>query len=298
MLLKSKKFSADYNYIKIILVALLSICTCLLLAACVKNEKNNTDKSANITNENEIIIDFINVGKGDCMLIQTLTHVYMIDTGYEETADTVVDFLNENKVKAIDGIIITHYDKDHVGGATEIIKNFDVKEIYMPDYVGEGNKYEKFMEKLEKWNKTDLINYVTEDFSVKFDGIKMDIYPAKKSEYLKENDYSIITNITNNEDTFLFAGDAEEDRIDELLGDSMIRADVLKVPYHGHLGLNSIQFMEEVSPQYAVITSDSEAEVSTSIVYELRELGAECYFNCNGNVRCVSEGTGNIKFTQ
>lgn len=285
-------------YLTIFLTTLLCICSCIFLLSCSREKEKITGTGANITKNNYLVVDYLNVGKGDCILIQSKTHAYLIDTGYEETADEVTAFLESKNIKKLDGMIITHYDKDHIGGAKDIVKKFDVNVIYMPKYDGTGSKYQKFMDKLDKWDKLNLISYVTDKVSIEFDGITMDIYPARETFTEDDNNNSLVTKIVNNDDSFLFAGDIEDDRISELLGDSMIKADVLKVPYHGRLEDNTIQFVDEVAPEYAIITCESESEAAASLIYELEKLNVKYYFNCNGNIRCESDGTGNIKIEQ
>lgn len=298
MFLYRRKTSTEFKYIRFFLTTLLCICLCIFLLLCSREKEKITGTGANITKNNYLVVDYLNVGKGDCMLIQSKTHTYLIDTGYEETADEVTAFLKSKNIKKLDGMIITHYDKDHIGGAKDIVKNFDVNVIYMPKYDGTGSIYQKFMDKLNKWNKLNLISYVTDNIRIEFDGIIMDIYPAKETFNEDDNDNSLVTKIVNNNDSFLFTGDIEDERISELLGDSMIKADVLKVPYHGRLEDNTIQFIDESAPEYAIITCESESKVSTSLIYELEKLNVKYYFNCNGNIRCDSDGTKNIKIEQ
>lgn len=298
MFLYRRKTSTEFKYIRFFLTTLLCICLCIFLLLCSREKEKITGTGANITKNNYLVVDYLNVGKGDCMLIQSKTHTYLIDTGYEETADEVTAFLKSKNIKKLDGMIITHYDKDHIGGAKDIVKNFDVNVIYMPKYDGTGSIYQKFMDKLDKWNKLNLISYVTDNIRIEFDGIIMDIYPAKETFNEDDNNNSLVTKIVNNNDSFLFTGDIEDERISELLGDSMIKADVLKVPYHGRLEDNTIQFIDESAPEYAIITCESESKVSTSLIYELEKLNVKYYFNCNGNIRCYSDGTKNIKIEQ
>ena len=289
MFLYRRKTSTEFKYIRFFLTTLLCICLCIFLLLCSREKEKITGTGANITKNNYLVVDYLNVGKGDCMLIQSKTHTYLIDTGYEETADEVTAFLKSKNIKKLDGMIITHYDKDHIGGAKDIVKNFDVNVIYMPKYDGTGSIYQKFMDKLNKWNKLNLISYVTDNIRIEFDGIIMDIYPAKETFNEDDNNNSLVTKIVNNNDSFLFTGDIEDERISELLGDSMIKADVLKVPYHGRLEDNTIQFIDESAPEYAIITCESESKVSTSLIYELEKLNVKYYFNCiwNGCLYCI-----------
>lgn len=285
------------------LMALLIIGLCMSISGCSYFNKNdNADSNANITNIkgniDGIEVNFINVGKGDCIIVNTGNSSVMIDTGYEETAPEVLKYLNDNGIKQIDCMIITHYDKDHVGGASAIMKSVDVKAIYMPDYEGEGSKYKKFIKYLNKNGKMNIVTYVNEDISIEIDGVKFDIYAPQKEYYLDENNYSLVTKVTNGQDSFLMAGDAEEDRIDELLGNEMLECNVFKAPHHGELSKNNIQFVEEANPQYVIFTSASEEDVSTSIIYALEQIGAKYYFTCYGNIKCISDGSGNIEIIQ
>jgi len=204
-MLYRRKTGTDSKYIRFFLTTLLCICSCIFLLSCSREKEKITGTGANITKNNYLVVDYLNVGKGDCMLIQSKTHTYLIDTGYEETADEVTAFLESKNIKKLDGMIITHYDKDHIGGAKDIVKNFDVNVIYMPKYDGTGSKYQKFMDKLDKWDKLNLISYVTDKVSIEFDGIIMDIYPAKETFNEDDNNNSLVTKIVNNDDSFLFA---------------------------------------------------------------------------------------------
>ena len=261
------------------------------------NSKSTNKNGTDITN-NKLYVDFINVGKGDCILIRSAEGNYMIDTGYSNTSDKMLKYLNERNVTELEGLIITHFDKDHVGGASALIKKIDVKKIYVPDYEGEGNKYKTFLENVQKRGIQDRIQLVTSDLRIAAKKINISIYPAKKDQYDVENNYSMITKIVYNKNSFLFAADAEKDRLNEVLGSDEIQADVLKVPYHGIYGKRSLQFIDQVAPKYAVITCETKEDVSDKILDELGKINAETYLNCEGNIAMVSDGTGNISVTQ
>lgn len=293
----------------ILSVFLLIITLCMICCSCSSKKENNTDivvdtekrdddsKSIN-DNESRLTVDFMNVGKGDCTIITFKDKIYMIDTGYEETAGSIIEYLEKIKADKIDIMIITHFDKDHVGGATQIMDSLKVDKIYMPDYEGEGNKYKKFIKYLDKNNLNDRVTKVTEDMEWRDENIDIKIFAPKEDNYELENNYSLVTKLTYNEDTFMFAGDVQEVRIDELLGNPEMAADVLKIPYHGRLEKNNIQYIDEVNPQYAIITSDTIEDVSTSIQYELERLGTRYYFNCEGDIHIDSYGTGVLSISQ
>ena len=47
----------------------------------------------------------------------------MIDTGLDENGQKIIDFLNNEHIDAIDYLIISHLDKDHIGGSNVIMNH-------------------------------------------------------------------------------------------------------------------------------------------------------------------------------
>ena len=66
-------------------------------------------------------ITVLDVGKGDCILVQTGENIVMIDTGYKETAEDVLKYLSDHNITGLDALIISHFHKDHVGGGAAIL---------------------------------------------------------------------------------------------------------------------------------------------------------------------------------
>ena len=79
------------------------LCCCLLLMGCARSE-------------GETALVSINVGKADCHLLYVGESLYMIDTGTVESWGMVSRALTILGIKHLDGVILTHTDKDHAGG--------------------------------------------------------------------------------------------------------------------------------------------------------------------------------------
>ena len=65
----------------------------------------------------------------------------VIDTGEEDDGPDLVEFLQKRSIRELEALIITHYDKDHVGGADTLLEHIPVKKVYVPEYVGTGSEY-------------------------------------------------------------------------------------------------------------------------------------------------------------
>lgn len=239
-------------------------------------------------------IEILDIGKADCTVIRSSGQVAVIDTGYKDTADTVMEYLNSQGVTRIDHLILTHFDKDHVGGAADILDTYDIGTIYQPDYSADeedSKPYRRYEEALQERGLNPVT--VKDTLGVVMDDIVFTIYPPKKLEYEddKDNNRSLVTTAEHGKVRLLFAGDAEEERIEEILVQiADLDFDLLKVPHHGHMEKNSAEFFEAISPDYAVICADEEDAPDEEAVEALQEASTHVLVTGDGSVRCVSDG--------
>ena len=239
----------------------------------------------------EIKITFFDVGKGDAILIETENTSMLIDAGYDDTAEVLLDYLRQRDGEPLDYLVITHFDKDHVGGADHVLKDVGAEQIFQPDYEGDSGQYQEYLEALDAAGQQPEL--VTDTRSLSFDGAECLIYPPQKQEYEEEdNDFSLVTSMACGKVCFLFAGDCEKERLKELLQQEefALAHDVLKVPHHGRKEKNSEEFIKAVSPKAAVITDSKEKPADEEVCRALEEAGAEVYFTEDGTVTCLCDG--------
>ena len=91
----------------------------------------------------DFTMDFLDVGKADCMVLRTENSTVVIDCGEKGDGKQILSLLAENEIETVDYLIITHYDKDHVGGAAKLINTIEVKNVLAPDYTEESDEMEK-----------------------------------------------------------------------------------------------------------------------------------------------------------
>lgn len=81
-------------------------------------------------------LNVLDVGEGQAILLQTGGEHYLIDCGgdsEERTADRVAQTLLSQGVFHLDGVVLTHYDRDHVGGLENLLTRIPVEHFYLPD---------------------------------------------------------------------------------------------------------------------------------------------------------------------
>lgn len=237
----------------------------------------------------EMTVLFFNAGSADACLITTTNSTVLIDTGKNKFGKEIVSYLEQNGIDQIDVLVITHYDKDHVGGADKVLESVNVRQVIEPDYVSDSKQFAQYREATDAAG-TEVIT-LSQNASFELDGVSYQIDVANSDYYGEdeENDFSLVISARYGETSFLFAGDAENPRLSELISEGVGRHNVLKVPHHGKSEKLSAAFFAAVKPEYSIITSD-EKEPEETIVVDLLSRHGQVYLTRLGNVKCTSNG--------
>ncbi len=235
-------------------------------------------------------ITFFDIGKADSFLLQTKNSNVLIDTGEEKDGIEIAQYLHENNIRGLDYLIITHFDKDHVGGAPIILEQFQVGQVIQTYGKKSSSYYDKYLEALSK--KDISPTTLEEPFSFTLNSIQYKIFPPEKTNYKEKesNNSSLVVLVSNKNTSFLFTGDSYEERIDELLTLDLPQCQVLKLPYHGKSIPNLPDLLEKVNPQYAVITCSKKNPPHEETIALLNERGIEIYLTEEGDVVSISAG--------
>ena len=85
--------------------------------------------------DGDLRVHFIDCGQADACYIEFPDGKSMlIDTG-DRSSDSygnVIEYLDDQGVQTLDWLILTHSDADHIGGATHVLEEYEVKTIYRP----------------------------------------------------------------------------------------------------------------------------------------------------------------------
>lgn len=244
--------------------------------------------SKSITAYPEMTVTFFDVGKADSIVINTENSTVIIDCGEKGDGKEIVQFLEDKGITTVDYLIITHYDKDHVGGASKVIKSLDVKNVLAPDYDEESDEVEKYQKALAGKNITP--QRLTSDISFELDGASYDIIAPEETFYGEDNDndFSLVTKMVYHDVSFLFTGDAMEQRLDEIM--DIGKCNLLKVPYHGRKLDNFKDFLQNVQPDCAVVCTSAN-EFASKTENALSDLNIKTYATCyNGRITASSNG--------
>ena len=258
----------------------------VLLTGCV------SDPQAEIQ---PLTIHLLKVGKADAIVILSGDRALVLDTGEEEDGEEVVEFLEHRGIHRIEAMILTHFDRDHVGGAAAIIRNCRVKQIYAPAYEGRGTDYEAMLEAAGEAGTP--IRRLTEPVSLSFGDAALLIEPPLSYEVDEnadrewDNDFSLITTLSHGENRLVFMGDAEKRRIRQWLAqETALPCDFLKVPHHGVYNGALEELLEQLQPEIAVSCTSQKHPAEEKTKRILEESCRYVLETKDGDVLVISDG--------
>jgi competence protein ComEC len=202
-----------------------------------------------------LVVDFIDVGQGDGILIKTPEEKFiLVDCGPAEAEESFINHLKSKSVKEIEYAFFTHPHADHIGNAEKVLKEFKVKNVYMPDATTTTKTFSGLLNELGK--QTDIkVTQAKAGQKITLGDVKLDILSPTGGKYSDLNEYSIVFKLTYGEKSILFTGDAYIKNEKEMMDAGYdLKADILKVGHHGSDSSTSTEFLNAVKPKYAVIS--------------------------------------------
>ncbi|ERJ12104.1 ComEC/Rec2 family competence protein [Haloplasma contractile] len=215
---------------------------------------SDNEKHQQLNNLEEVTIHFIDVGQGDATLIVYKDYHILIDAGNNWYGDDVVEYLTKYQVDDIELLIGTHPDADHIGGLDDVLSHFDVELIIdsCKDHTTEtwNDYYSAILNETtansERLCDSDLEYIIDED--VIFQVIETG------DDYTDKNENSVLTKLSIGDLDVLFTADIEE-RIEQMILEHDIEAEILKVGHHGSKTSSSSDFLKKVDPEIAIISA-------------------------------------------
>lgn len=208
--------------------------------------------------QNKFKLTCFDVGLGDLALVELPDgRRIMIDSGPGEKSggfikNSAIPYMQENGINHLDWVVITHAHLDHYGGLQYLLENSLVDTLVVTD---------DFM-KRKIWNNFENYNpnlkIINDTISTKWGNTKLKfLHPAE--DYYSENinNMSIVLKIEQEKYKFLLSGDLEREGEAILVSrdSDMLDADFLKVGHHGSRTASSVEFLQAVTPQVAVIST-------------------------------------------
>ncbi len=196
-------------------------------------------------------IDVLDVGQGLAVLVRTQHHSLLYDTGpyYSSAADAgvrvIVPYLRATGVDRLDGLVVTHRDTDHSGGASSVLESMpvgwvaDAPDTHFADQVpGVRNKH---CRSGHDWT---------------WDGVHFEfLHPVSRTDAKEDasNHQSCVLRVSVGERSMLLTSDIELSDEQQLVQRGLPESQILLVPHHGSGTSSGSALLDAVKPQVAIV---------------------------------------------
>ncbi len=205
-------------------------------------------------------VTFFDVGQADAALIEAPDNVnILIDAGdqslYSDSGKRVlIPYFQYQGIDHLDILVLSHPHADHIGGALSVLNALPVQEIWTINEVYNSDLYKQILATAD--NQGVTIRQITAGYDTTIGAMNIVTYfPLQGFTGDNINNHSIVQKFCYGENSVIFSGDIEVE-IDEILYpfDSLLNAEIFKVPHHGSITSSSVKLLELVSPDHAVIS--------------------------------------------
>ena len=228
---------------------------------------------------NSLQVTCLHVGHGGAIFIRFPNGKNMLyDAGSWQNYDggryVVSPFLWQQRVKAIDLLILSHEDDDHWNGLPSLAERFSIKSVYSQKHLFESKKGQEILSLLDKWRIPVAAVSAGETISGFEPAVVKILHPLPwYPGVTTSNDNSCVIKAEYLGHTVLLCADIQEQGIAALTANSdELKSDVLQIPHHGSFVNNLDVLLDAVQPLYAFINTN-EGVVSSKTLNGLQSRG-------------------------
>ena len=245
--------------------------------------------------DSNLKVYFIDVGQGDCTLIEKDGQYALIDAGNNRDGKKLVEYFKSLGIEKFKYVIGTHPHEDHIGGMDNIIKSFNIEHYLMPDLITPTPTFEEVLTQLENKNIKYEVPEIDSTFKLS-DAKFTTIFIDNNEEDM--NNSSIVLKLTYKNINYLFMADAEK-KVESQILNKDIKSNVLRVGHHGTKYATTKEFLKAVNPEYSVISVGKNNDYGfpkEEVLNRIKNSGSRLYrTDTRGTIISITDGA-NITF--
>ena len=268
------------------------VCLVLIFFGVIKIDEGEsiTPKiTSTVVNENDLQIYYLDVGQADSIFVYNNDVCMLVDAGNNRDGKKICEYLDSLGITKIDYLVGTHAHEDHIGGLDDVIRHFEIGNIYMPKKSATTKTFEDVIDAIRSKNMKVKSPKVGATFNV---GNAVCEIMAVDDEAIDANLSSIVIEMTYGTQKFLLTGDMEVENEENRAWNDI---DVLKVAHHGSSSSSSEEFLEQIKPEIAIIScgkGNDYGHPHKEILERLEKMNCEVYrTDLLGTIRLTCDGT-------
>lgn len=199
--------------------------------------------------EEDFRFTVLDVGQGQCLLLQSQGKHYMIDCGGDSdtvVADLAAETLLSQGISRLDGLILTHLDRDHAGAAVNFLSRVDTDLLILPAVRTELADY-----------TAGQVVYAEKNLEIGFGDTRITIYAPTFPG--NSNEMSLCLLLDTKKCDILVTGDRSAFGERSLLRNADIpQVDILIAGHHGSKNSTCEELLTAVCPETVCISAGAD----------------------------------------
>lgn len=278
-----------------------AVCIILSSLLCVSMFSGQSAPLA--TYESGFRLTVMDVGQGQCVLLQSGGRNIVIDCGTSsygyDAGRIAAEYLKRNKIYHLDAVIISHYHDDHANGVGKLISNVKTDTIIISSESDSDGVKDSLLTVAK--NKGIKVTSISRDCVLDTGDAVVHIYADHMYEIGESGSYNaneknLAVYVESGESSALIEGDLTGEDEGYLAERGLTDCDVLLVAHHGSKYSTYADFLNMSTPHAAVISVGSDntyGHPAQETLFRLDSLGAKVWrTDKDGTVTIDTSGDG------
>lgn len=222
----------------------------------------------------DVRMTVLDVGQGQAIVLQSEGKTFLVDCGGDSdtaAADAAAEKLLSMGISRLDGLILTHYDRDHAGGAVYLLSRVRADALYLPVCVDTDG----YSEPLKQMPQAVMVD---DHMQISFGAVTIKLITTDYG--ISNNESGLCVLFQRENCDILITGDrnsyGEKDLLRQI---DLPDLEVLIVGHHGSKYSTSVELLQAGKPDIAIISvgENSYGHPTNEVLDRLTEFGCQVY---------------------
>ena len=222
----------------------------------------------------DVRMTVLDVGQGQAIVLQSEGKTFLVDCGGDSdtaAADAAAEKLLSMGISRLDGLILTHYDRDHAGGAIYLLSRIRADALYLPDCIDTDG----YSEPLKQMPQAVMVD---DHMQISFGAVTIKLITTDYG--ISNNESGLCVLFQRENCDILITGDrnsyGEKDLLRQI---DLPDLEVLIVGHHGSKYSTSVELLQAGRPDIAIISvgENSYGHPTKEVLDRLTEFGCTVY---------------------
>jgi competence protein ComEC len=278
-----------------------AVLSAVLLGLCIAT---GTDPITRVTPVAGLRLTMVDVGQGESLLLEASgAEPLLVDTGgapfgggsFDIGTRVIAPALWARGVRRLGGLLVTHGDPDHIGGAASVLTDFRPRSVWWGIPVPRHLPSRTF---LDAGTRLGHVEFRRAGESIAFGRARIRIINPPDPEWERQrvrNDDSVVLEVTIGDVALLLTGDISGD-VERAIAPQLTpaRIRVLKVAHHGSRTSSSAALLDAWRPQIALVSAgrgNAFGHPAPEVLDRLQSIGARVYrADRDGEITLTTDG--------